>query len=87
MKRTLILSALLAGCAHDQAGIDVRTVEVPVIRVERCIAAGDIPVPPADLPTRPANISAALDLAVAKVFEWQTYGAKAGAVLRGCAGS
>lgn len=87
MKRIVVLALLLAGCAHKQPGIEVNTVEVPVIRVEKCLAAGDIPKRPADLPKRPANISSALDVAVAKVLEWMSYGAKADAVMRGCAGS
>lgn len=81
----LLGSAVLAGCASPQPGVEVRTVEVPVIRVERCIAESDIPRRPSNLPKRPSSISAALDLAYAKVLEWQSYGARADGALRGCA--
>ena len=88
MKRIVILPLLLAGCAHKvQPAIEVRTVEVPVIRVEKCIALADIPKVPADLPKRPPGISAALDIAVAKVLELQTYVSKADPLLKGCAAS
>ena len=80
------LALLLAGCAHKEPGVDVRTVEVPVLRVEKCVAGKDIPKVPAALPKRPKNVSNALDLAVAKVLEYQRYAAKADAVLKGCAG-
>jgi hypothetical protein len=86
VKRIVILTLLAAGCAHKEPAMQVRTVEVPVLRVEKCVAAGDVPRRPAALPKRPKSISAALDLAVAKVLEWQSYGDRADAVLKGCAG-
>ena len=88
MKRTIILclAAALAACKSAPPAVEVRTVEVPVIRVERCLAAGDMPPQPAALPKRPGTISAALDVAVAKVLEWQSYGARAAAAMKGCGG-
>lgn len=87
MKRaSLILFVALAGCATKPPAVDIRTVQVPVIRVEKCIAPGDVPKRPGPLPKRPATISAALDIAVAKVLEMTSYAEKADALLRGCAG-
>lgn len=84
--KALILLALLAGCATTAPAVRVETIEVPVIRVEKCVAASDVPTRPSALPPRPNDIRAALDLAVAKVLEWTSYGEKADPVLRGCAG-
>ena len=82
-----IAAALLAGCAGKAPpAVEVRTVEVPVVRVEKCIAKRDIPTKPGPLPKRPKAISQALDVAVAKVLEWQSYGDRADAVMKGCAG-
>lgn len=76
----------LAGCAGKPLpAVEVRTVEVPVLRVEKCIAKADVPAKPAALPKRPQAIGKALDVAVAKVLEWQTYGDRADAVMKGCA--
>lgn len=83
--KALILLVLLAGCASATPAVRVETVEVPVIRVEKCVAASDIPARPAALPPRPEDIRAALDLAYAKVLEWVGYGERAEAVLQGCA--
>lgn len=76
---------LLAGCATAEPAVRVETVEVPVIRVEKCVAKADVPELPAALPPRPSYLPAALDLALAKVLEWVSYGEKADAVLQGCA--
>lgn len=76
----------LAGCATKPPAVEVRTVQAPVIRVEKCVSPSDVPKRPDPLPKRPATISAALDIAVAKVLEWQIYGDRASAVLKGCAG-
>jgi len=84
----LIIPALfaLAGCSHSAPGVETQIVRIPVVRVTICIAVTDIPAVPAPLPARPANVSAALDLAVAKVLEMQGYAGKVDALLRGCAG-
>lgn len=87
MKRVVMLAFVLAGCAgKPPPAVDVRTVEVPVVRVEKCLEVADLPRRPAALPKRPATIGAALDVAVAKILEWQTYGDRADAVMKGCAG-
>jgi hypothetical protein len=88
MKRLIALPLFaLAACATKPTpGIEVRTVEVPVIRVEKCLSPGDIPAKPKALPPRPKSAGGALDVAVAKVLEWEIYGDKAEAVLKGCAG-
>ncbi len=77
---------LLAGCAAKEPAVEIRTVSVPVVRVEKCVTEKDIPKVPAALPKRPKSISNALDLAVAKVLEFQKYSVKADAVMKGCAG-
>lgn len=86
MKRIVILCLVLAGCAHKEPAVEIRTVEKIVTRVEKCIAPADVPKKPGPLPKRPGSISAALDVAVAKVLELQTYAEKADAAMRGCAG-
>ena len=74
---------LLSACASKPA-IEVRTVRVEVPVPVACIAVADVPERPGPLPPRPEDARQALDLAVAKVLEWQGYGEKADAVLRGC---
>lgn len=86
MKRIVLLCLCLAGCATKPPAVEVRTVEVPVLRIEKCVAEKDIPRKPGPLPKRPKTISSALDVAVAKILEMQTYADKADALLRGCAG-
>ncbi len=84
---TIIIPVLLAACSTPQPGIEVRTVETTVIRVEKCVSASDIPVRPGKLqPPRPKNAARALDLAVAKVLSWERYGGEASALLKGCSG-
>lgn len=83
----LAIPVLLAACNTAQSGVEIRTVEVPVLRVEKCVKTTDIPQRPARLATpRPNNASRALDLAVAKVMQWERYGGEAHALLNGCAG-
>lgn len=79
---------ILAGCAHKQApGVEIRTVETVVTRVDKCVAAGDIPKRPGALPRRPSSDARVLaDILLAKVRSWELYGDKADAVLTGCAG-
>lgn len=83
----LSLAFLAVGCSTPkEPGIEVRTVEVPVIRVTSCLQEKDIPAKPRGLPARrPKSISAALDVAVAAALEGQNYADKADALLRGCA--
>ncbi len=87
MKRVVLIALAVSGCATRPPAVEVRTVEVPVIRAEKCVAEKDIPKRPAGLPSpRPKNITSALDVAVAKVLELTSYAEKADALLRGCAG-
>lgn len=82
----LAIPVLLAACGSTPRGVEVRTIEVPVLRVEKCLSPPLIPVQPGKLPSpRPENVSRALDLSVAKVLQWEQYGGKADALLRGCA--
>lgn len=89
MKKIVIAASALAlaGCASSQPGIDVRTVEVPVVRVEKCIAAEDVPETPPWLGRRKSRDARVLaDILLARVFEWQVYGKKVEAVMKGCTG-
>ena len=80
------LAALaLSACAARQPAVEIRTVEVPVLRVETCFNASDLPKVPSGLPKRPSTVSSALDVAIAKVIELQGYAAKADALLKICA--
>lgn len=89
MKKNLVALALLvtlAACSTPQPGIEVRTVEVPVIRTQKCLDAANVPQRPAKLQSpRPPNASRALDLAVSKVMQWERYGGEAHVLLNGCA--
>lgn len=80
-----ITSLLLVGCSTTP-GIEVRTVKVPVLSVEKCIQKKDIPAKPSDLEEMPFNLEVVARLALAKVAEWQAYGNKVDPVLKGCAG-
>lgn len=80
-----ILTITLSACATPHPAVEIRTVEVPVLRVETCFNAADLPKVPSGLPKRPSTVSSALDVAVAKVIELQGYAAKANALLTICA--
>lgn len=90
MKPALFLafSALfLYGCSHDQKGIEVRTVEVPVIEQRPC--PGEIPKRPdplGPLPTDAVKLAATL---AAKLVEYSGaggYADRADAWMQRCAG-
>lgn len=82
----LVSVVLLAACQTAQPAVEVRTVEVPVIRVQRCIDPATIPNRPAKLQSpRPPDARRALDLAVAKVMQWERYGGEAHVLMNGCA--
>lgn len=79
---------LLAGCSTPERGVEIRTVETVVTRVEKCVAPADIPKRPAALPRRPSNDARVLaDILLGKVRAWELFGDKADAVLKGCSGS
>lgn len=83
----IVAAVLVAGCSTPEPGIEIRTVETVVTRVEKCVATTDIPKRPADLGKRPTSDARMLaDLLLAKVRSWELYGDKADAVLTGCAG-
>lgn len=86
MKHILFLAlVLLAGCNSRKPVIDVQTVEVPVLRVERCLDKKDIPARPGPLPKRPSSVSVAVDILLGKVRNWELYGDKADASMQACA--
>lgn len=87
-KLAIIAVVALAGCASPkEPGIEIRTVETVVTRVEKCIDPADVPKRPSALPRRPSSDARVLaDLLLSKVRQWESYGEKADPVLRGCAG-
>lgn len=87
-KLSIIVAISLAGCGTPkQPGIEIRTVETVVTRVEKCIDPTDVPKKPAALPRRPSSDARVLaDLLLSKVRQWENYGDKADPVLKGCAG-
>ena len=84
MKRAVILALLLSGCATP--AVKTETVEVKVPVAVQPIKPEQVPVLPAPLPKRPANTSAALDLALAQVCHFVAYAVKADPLLRLSAG-
>jgi len=86
MKRLLIL-LLLAGCSHT--GIRTQFVDRPVLKVEKCIKKGDIPVQPKKLSEEgmPLDLEGLAAAALAKVSEWTRYGGKADILFSGCTNS
>jgi hypothetical protein len=87
MNRIILPSLLLlAACSTtSQPGIEVRTVEVPVIELVACLAPEDIPAQPGDL-ERPLPVDAR-NLAVVltqKLLEWRQYGVEANAAMERC---
>lgn len=87
MKRAMILvaGAALAACAgKPPVEVRIQRVEVPV--AVQPIAPAQVPAMPKPLPKRPASVSAALDLALAKVCEFVGYALRADPLLRVSAG-
>lgn len=80
----IYVAVLLASCATP--AIKERIVEVKVPVAITPIRPADVPVLPAPLPKRPANVSSALDLALAQVCAFVAYGLKADPLLRVSAG-
>ena len=79
MKRfALLLSILLAGCAHDAVP---RTVLVPT--PVPCVK-GDLPVPPAPMRTLTGNAEADVAIVAAQALRWRAYAEELAAVLQRC---
>jgi hypothetical protein len=77
---------LLAGCATTQPAIRTQIVEKPVIQVQKCIKAGDVPVRPRPLSqeVKPSDLETALSVALAKISEWTRYGNKTDEIIKNC---
>lgn len=84
MKRVVVLALLLAGCASSPVKTETVAVKIPV--AVQPIKPEQVPALPAPLPKRPANASAALDLALAQVCHFVAYALKADPLLRLSAG-
>jgi hypothetical protein len=87
MKRLILLAALgAAACAHGPT--EIRTQEVAVTHVERAITPDQVRAvaPPAPMGPRPSSMSAALDLAIAKLCEYVGYADRADTLLQHAAG-
>lgn len=77
---------LLAGCATTQPAIRTQIVEKPVIQVEKCVKAEDVPSRPRPLSqeAKPSDLETALSVALAKISEWTRYGNKTDEILKNC---
>lgn len=87
--RILALAAALSIAACASSGVkEIETHEVVVTRTERAVSEEQVreTVPPAPLSPRPADVSSALDVAIAKLCEWVGYGEKADLLLQHAAG-
>jgi hypothetical protein len=85
--RFVSLAALTLSLAACQTpAVKTETVEVRVPVATHPIAAADVPVLPTPLPKRPADARAALDVALAQVCRFVSYGLKADPLLRLSAG-
>lgn len=80
-----LLPLALAACSTTSTpGIKVEYIEKPVIQVQPCVKASDVPERPSRLASPPDNLERALSLALAKVSEWTRYGKKSDVILKGC---
>lgn len=85
MRGILFSALLLAGCTTTQPAIRTQIVEKPVIQVQKCVKAEDVPVRPRPLSEAdPVDLETALSIALAKISEWTRYGNKADEVLMNC---
>lgn len=74
----------MTGCSTGPNRTEVVEVSKPV--AVRPITIAQIPALPDRLPSRPPNVSSALDVAMAKICEWVAYGLRADPLLRVSAG-
>lgn len=86
MRGILFSALLLAGCATTQPAIRTQIVEKPVIQVQKCVRAGDVPVRPRPLfqGVKPSDLETALAAALAKISEWTRYGNKTDEIIKNC---
>lgn len=85
MKALAIVALLaLASCATTAPEPEVRISTVYQDRAVACVDADKVPQAPQPLTARPSSLSQALDLALAKVKEWEIFGGKAGPLLQLC---
>lgn len=77
---------LLAGCATMEPGIRTQIVEKPVILVEKCVKAEDVPTRPRPLSQEkmPDDLESALTTALSKISEWTRFGNQTNEVLKNC---
>ncbi len=80
----LFIGLLLCGCT-TRYGTKVETIEVPVLRVEKCVKKEDIPTRPDQLGELPSNLETAMRIALAKIADWKAYGNQVDLGLQGCA--
>jgi hypothetical protein len=80
----ICLCCMVASCATGPTKDRIVEVDKPV--AVQPIRADQIPAIPAPLPKRPANVSSALDLALAQVCAFVGYALKADPLLRVSAG-
>lgn len=80
-----LLPLCLAACSTPSTpGIKVEYIDRPVVQVQPCVKASDVPTRPSRLASPPDNLERALSLALAKVSEWTRYGNKSDVILKGC---
>jgi hypothetical protein len=80
----LIAAAGLSACSTP--AVRDRVIEVKVPIATHPVKPADVPVPPAPLPPRPQSLSAAADVLMSKLCEWEGYGLKADPLLHVSAG-
>jgi len=85
MKAPIALALLLTACATPRERI--RTVEIKVPVISRCVKAGDLkPLPPKPVATLPADERLALAVALDWLAALWPWAVTADGQLKGCAG-
>lgn len=82
----LLPLVMLAGCSTTQPAIRTQIVEKPVIQVQKCVKAEDVPSRPRPLAqeVKPSDLETALSVALAKISEWTRYGNKTDEIMKNC---